>query len=212
MLKIRPRLAALCTRRAEVQINMEQGNKDMKSNFKIPHEIREAISAARGVLLSEVQEVTSYRMDELFPRDYFLQRQKQIAFEKTERLKNMSPGETTEDGWYYCGISPNTQKQMFAAPTDVGVMDWYDALSAVDRAKKQGDDSVRLPTRGELRLIFNFRHIIGGLKGKNKERGDSYWTSSEGGSMSVWISDFYAKSEINVSKTYSAGSVRLVRD
>src|SRR5262249_13943526 len=66
--------------------------------------------------------------------------------------KPLQIGDVMEDGTKYAGISPDTSKPMFVTPDDAPLtMKWKEAK---DYAANLG---MRLPTKGELNVLFNNR-------------------------------------------------------
>lgn len=70
----------------------------------------------------------------------------------------MNIGDKMPDGTIYAGESPDTHQPMFAAPEDV------EASYKVDKTRDaNGEGGFRIPTIGELRVLFNNRAAIGGF-------------------------------------------------
>ncbi len=96
----------------------------------------------------------------------------QVGKKEAETRAALKIGEKDTDGWIYAGVSPQTKKQMFAAPTD-GVMSYYDAAKAAKTLQEQGKAETRLPSLGELRVMFNSKAEIGGFAEAGPNR--LYW-------------------------------------
>ena len=90
-------------------------------------------------------------------------------------------GAVISDGTIFAGISPNTGKPMYTTPADTPLT--YTFNEAAELAKKLnkeqylGHDDWHVPTKEELRVLFNNRAAIGGFD----ESGDGYtgwyWSS-----------------------------------
>ena len=90
-------------------------------------------------------------------------------------------GEKMSDGTVYAGISPDTHEPMYATPEDApgGT---YTFNQAADHAKTLRD--FRVPTKGELNVLFNNHARIGGFDESGAFLGGWYWSSSE--QPNVW--------------------------
>ena len=87
-------------------------------------------------------------------------------------------GDKMEDGAIYAGISPDTNKPMYAASADEGVMLDFNAAAerAVEASQKTGE-AYRLPTERELNVLFNNHAAIGGFN--NTDNFAMWYWSSE---------------------------------
>src|SRR5579884_1282501 len=84
------------------------------------------------------------------------------------------------DGTIYAGISPETGKPMYTTPADApGTMDWEDATKYATQLYANGYQDWRVPTRGELNVLFNNRAAIGGFNRTGSGLAGWYWSSTE---------------------------------
>jgi uncharacterized protein DUF1566 len=85
-------------------------------------------------------------------------------------------GDKMPDGTIYAGVSPDTGKAMYATPADAPLTSTFNqALGHAARLAAHGHDDWRVPTRGELNVLFSNRAAIGGFN----ERAARYWSSTE---------------------------------
>ncbi len=95
-------------------------------------------------------------------------------------------GKVMKDGTVYAGISPDSGKEMFTTPADARTSRrvlWskltYTFCQAYRYASKLNENDHkdwRIPTKGELSVMFQNRAAIGGFDEKR-----SYWASEPGG-------------------------------
>jgi hypothetical protein len=86
-------------------------------------------------------------------------------------------------------------------PTDLGEMNWDDAMKACADL----GDGWRLPTRLELLLMYNNQDELGGFAF------NSYWSSTEHDNVRAWIQNFFNGFQSTNNKT-NYYYVRAVRD
>lgn len=82
------------------------------------------------------------------------------------------------------GTSPDTEESLYLySCKTLKLMTWQQATSYAEKFNAQGFTDWRLPTEGELKLIFNPRSQLFGLRTKeaNLNPDDYYWTGSEKG-------------------------------
>jgi hypothetical protein len=92
----------------------------------------------------------------------------------------LKPGDRMQDGTVYAGISPETGKAMYTTPADAPLT--YTFNEARDYAAKldaYGHRDWRVPTKGELNVLFNSRAAIGGFNEIGLYPAGWYWSSSE---------------------------------
>ena len=87
-------------------------------------------------------------------------------------------GEVMEDGTVYAGISPDTNKPMFARPADEWRMDFNQAAQRAGKLSAETGKSYRIPSGNELNVLFNNRAAIGGFKNGLSEPSCWYWSST----------------------------------
>ena len=71
-----------------------------------------------------------------------------------------------------------------AAPSDLGMMPWNDAINAARGYTGGGLSDWRLPTKDELNSLYFSRRLVGGFLTS------SYWTSSEVDCNCAWVQFF----------------------
>ena len=86
-------------------------------------------------------------------------------------------------------------------PTDLGEMNWDDAMKACADL----GDGWRLPTRLELLLMYNNQDELGGFAG------NYYWSSTEDNGYDAWWQSFFNGDQVQDTKGYNF-YVRAVRD
>jgi hypothetical protein len=87
------------------------------------------------------------------------------------------------DGTIYVGMSPDTETPMYAMPLDAPMaMRWNEAMDYAARFEGCSHKDWRLPTAGELNVLYKARNQ-GALKGTFNETGGYesgwYWSSAE---------------------------------
>jgi hypothetical protein len=74
-----------------------------------------------------------------------------------------APGDKMPDGTVFAGISPDTNKPMYAPPTDASLtMKFNEAQEYATKLDAHGHKDWRVPTKAELNVLFNNRAAIGG--------------------------------------------------
>jgi hypothetical protein len=128
-------------------------------------------------------------------------------------LAAKTPGAKASDNWIYAGISPDTQKAMYIAPAHIGQMGWTAATKAAAQMEEKLKKNVRLPSAGELAVIFNNKaHIPRFDKPAGPGMGDGYWSSTESHGGQATVVKFSDGTKFNTNKSYLSASVRFVRD
>jgi hypothetical protein len=94
------------------------------------------------------------------------------------KVKPLEIGDKMADGMIFAGISPNTGKALYTLPADEsGLMTWQEAM---DQAKNNdADKNLRVPTFGELSLLFNNRAAIGAFNESASTPAGGYWSSED---------------------------------
>jgi hypothetical protein len=94
------------------------------------------------------------------------------------------PGDRMADGTVYAGISPNTGKAMYTTPKDATLtMKWKAAVEYAAKLDAHGHRDWRVPTKGELNVLFNNRAAIGGF---DVSAAGWYWSSSQDANDDAW--------------------------
>jgi len=135
----------------------------------------------------------------------------------TQELAASKIGDVMKDGSIFAGISPDTGKQMFAMPTDLGLTITFSEAAQyakkLNSDKALGHDDWRVPTRAELNVLFLNREE-GALEGTFNVTGSiaavCYWSSKLSSGGSVWIQRFSDGLKDYFFKT-NAATVRCVR-
>jgi hypothetical protein len=90
------------------------------------------------------------------------------------------PGTIMPDGTVYAGISPDTGRAFYAAANDEPeLLMWGEALERAARKDAHGHKDWRVPTAGELNVLFNNRASIGGFNESDSFPAGWYWSSSD---------------------------------
>jgi hypothetical protein len=90
------------------------------------------------------------------------------------------PGDEMEDGTIYAGISPDTNKPMYTTPRDAPLtMKWTQAQEYAAQLDTRGHQDWRVPTKGELNVLFNNRAAIGGFNVGGSYPAGWYWSSMQ---------------------------------
>jgi Protein of unknown function (DUF1566) len=120
-------------------------------------------------------------------------------------------GDVMEDGRVYAGISPDTGKAMYATPKDAPLTEKFnDARKYATKLNAHGHKDWRVPTKGELNLLFQNRAAIGRFDKTGRPPAVSYWSSSQAGIHDAWAQRFSdGEQDCNPQCFYS--SLRCVR-
>ena len=123
-------------------------------------------------------------------------------------------GSKTPDGWVYAGISPDTGKPMYAMPVEkILSLSWYQALERAEQLKAEGHKDARLPTPGELAVMFSNRAAIKNFNVVARSPTDDavwYWSAQSLGETHADAIRFKDGAEAGCYKTFRL-SVRFVR-
>ncbi len=104
-------------------------------------------------------------------------------------------GDTMADGTKFAGISPDTGKPMYALPADTPLtVKWKQAMAYADTFRRHGHpkSTFRVPTTGELNVLFQNRAKIGGFNETGSYPSGWYWSSTEhrGNADCAWVQRF----------------------
>jgi hypothetical protein len=93
-------------------------------------------------------------------------------------------GDVMADGTIFAGISPDTQRPMYATPADApATYTFNEAAKHAKHLAAHGHRDFRVPSKGELNVLWENRNK-GALKGTFNETGSTpagwYWSSSPG--------------------------------
>ena len=115
------------------------------------------------------------------------------------------------DGTIYAGISPDTKKPMYATPADAPLtMTFNEAKKYAAKLDAHGHKDWHVPTKAELKVLFNNQAALSGSNVSGPYRAVWYWSSSQCVLWDAWCQRF----SDGVQTTYSKGnnmSVRCVR-
>ena len=87
-------------------------------------------------------------------------------------------GDRMEDGTIYAGISPDTNEAMYAAPADEVMMNFNLAAARAEGLSRMAGKAYRVPSEGELNVLFNNRAAIGGFNETGSFSVSCYWSST----------------------------------
>jgi hypothetical protein len=120
-------------------------------------------------------------------------------------------GDTMPDGTIFAGISPHTGKAMFATPADAPLdYNFDEAKEYAARLDAHGHQDWRVPTKKELRKMFNNRAALGGFKVPGSNPPGWFWSSSQDDEYFAWGQRFSDGYQLNNPKGLRS-SVRCVR-
>ena len=120
-------------------------------------------------------------------------------------------GDKMEDGTVYAGISPDTNKPMYATPAHAPLTYTFNqAQKYAEQLDAYGHKDWRAPTKAELNVLFKNRAAIGGFNETGSSPAGWYWSSSQYDFYDAWdqrFSDGYQNFDY---KDYGS-SLRCVR-
>ena len=122
-----------------------------------------------------------------------------------------APGDKMPDGTVFAGISPDTNKPMYATPADASLtMKFNKAQEYAAKLDAHGHKDWRVPTKAELNVLFNNRAAIGGFDISGSDPAGWYWSSSLSFGWSAWGQRFSDGCQYDYFKVYPS-AVRCVR-
>jgi hypothetical protein len=128
--------------------------------------------------------------------------------------RDLQIGDVIPDGTVYAGILPDTGKRLFVALGGFAhFIKFKDAEWWANMITAHGHSDWRLPTRGELNLLFNNRAAIGGFPTERSSGSARYlWSSTArlDDPTLVWALDF-TRGEGTWAHTSNVMSSRVVR-
>ena len=96
-------------------------------------------------------------------------------------------GDKMPDGTVFAGISPDTNKPMYARPADATLtMTFNDAQKYAAKLDAHGHRDWRVPTKAELNVLFNNHAAIGGFDLSGQPRAGRYWSASPITTLDAW--------------------------
>jgi hypothetical protein len=124
------------------------------------------------------------------------------------------PGDRMADGTVFAGISPDTNKSMYALPKDALLTYTFNEAQkyalGLNKQRAHDHDDWRVPTKKELGVLFNNRAAIGGFNVTGSRPAGWYWSSSQGYFNGAWAQRFSDETQRYGTKGYDS-SLRCVR-
>lgn len=120
-------------------------------------------------------------------------------------------GDRMPDGTIYAGTSPDSGKAMYTTSADAKLTySFNQAQTYAEKRAAHGHLDWRVPTRGELNVLFQNRAAIGGFSISGLHPAGWYWSSTQYSDYGAWDQRF---SDGHQDGNYkgNAASVRLVR-
>jgi len=120
-------------------------------------------------------------------------------------------GDKMPDGTVLAGISPDTNKPMYATPADASLtITFNEAQEYAAKLDAHGHKDWRVPTKAELNVLFNNRAAIGGFDISGSYPAGWYWSASPFNLWNAWGQRFSDGLQNYYTKV-SHSSVRPVR-
>ena len=120
-------------------------------------------------------------------------------------------GDKMPDGTIYAGISPETNKPMYAPSSDAPLTYTFNEAKAyAKKLDEDGHQDWRVPTKAELNVLFNNRAAIGGFDVTGSYPAGWYWSASPGDRWNAWGQRFSDGCQFYNGKD-SHSAVRCVR-
>jgi hypothetical protein len=89
-------------------------------------------------------------------------------------------GDKLPDGTVYAGVSPETNKPMYATPEDAPfTYHFFGATEYAAKLEAHGHRDWPVPSKGELNVLFNNRAAIGGFNSSKWGLISEYWSASQ---------------------------------
>lgn len=121
-----------------------------------------------------------------FSPAYHAEQRRKAAVINEEITLSAKIGDAVPGGDIYAGISPDTGQRMYARAQDAeealfGIKEAFDFNAAAKRAEdlsRETSRAYRVPTKGELNVLFNNKAAIGNFKTGDFYPDSWYWSSS----------------------------------
>jgi hypothetical protein len=114
--------------------------------------------------------------------------------QKGRRPRESQVGEKMIDGSIYAGVSPTTGKRLYTTPTDAPLTDTFnEAKVYATKLDAHGHGDWRIPSKAELKILFNNRAAIGGFS-ESGEPPIGWYRSSSPSPVGHPLSDGYVGS------------------
>lgn len=108
------------------------------------------------------------------------------------------------DGTILAGISPETGKAMYAVRVDARLTMTFNEAAyfakTLNREKYLGHDDWRVPTKEELKVLFNNRAAIGGFNVSGSNPVGWYWSATPHYNWGAWCQRFSDGLQYNYDK------------
>jgi len=96
-------------------------------------------------------------------------------------------GEKISDGTIFAGVSPDTNKPMYATLADASLtMTFNEAQEYAAKLDAYGHKDWHVPTKAELNVLFNNRAAIGGFNVSGSNPAGWYWSASPDYKRNAW--------------------------
>jgi hypothetical protein len=116
-----------------------------------------------------------------------------ISSETGEALY-VAPADEMEDGTIFAGISPDTGRPMYVTPADAPLVYTFNqAQKYVQNLDAHGHKDWRVPTKGELNVLFQNRAAIGGFD-RNGEFSTGWYRAAPSPSRRLFFSSISSSS------------------
>jgi len=120
-------------------------------------------------------------------------------------------GDNMPDGTVFAGVSPDTNKPMYATPADAPLIYTFnDAQGYAAKLDAHGHKDWHVPTKAELNVLFNNRAAIGGFNVTGSVPAGWYWSASPNLKWHAWGQRFSGGYQLNDYKV-NHSAVRCVR-
>jgi hypothetical protein len=121
-------------------------------------------------------------------------------------------GEVMPDGTIYAGISPESGQAMFTTAADApATFNFFEAQEYAAKLNARGHLDWRVPTTGELNVLYHNRAFIGGFEESGSDPGGWYWSSSQYDYNTAWAQLFRDGHQFCLNLKDTDSSVRCVR-
>jgi hypothetical protein len=120
-------------------------------------------------------------------------------------------GDKMSDGTVFAGISPDTGEPMYTTPEDAPLtMQWKQAMEYAGKLAAYGHRDWRMPSKGELNVLFQNRAAIGGFDISGSLPAGWYWSSTQYDDTNAWAQRFSDGGQLRDDE-FVASSLRCVR-
>jgi hypothetical protein len=129
----------------------------------------------------------------------------------TQQTTEPKIGDKMPDGTVYAGISPDTNKPMYATTADAPLtLKFNKATEYAAQLDAHGHRDWHLPTKNELNALFNNRAAIGGFDISGSYPASWYWSATPDNKWDAWGQRF-SDGWQNCNRKVDDSPVRLVR-